>query len=49
MMTKLEEKFDKELKKGSTVIACRFPLPTKSPTRVLSDGDVDSVWIYEYK
>ncbi|XP_070494064.1 ATP synthase subunit C lysine N-methyltransferase [Chironomus tepperi] len=49
MMIKLEEKFDKELKKGSTVIACRFPLPNKSPTRVLSDGDVDTVWIYDYK
>lgn len=48
MMTRLEDKFEKELQKGSQVIACRFPLPNKKPIKVLSDGDVDSVWIYQF-
>lgn len=48
MMTKLEEKFEKELRKGTKVIACRFPLSNKKPIQVLSDGDVDTVWIYEF-
>lgn len=49
MMEKLEEKFNKELPADSTIIACRFPLKTRTPTRVLSDGETDTVWIYEKK
>ena len=48
MMTRLEDKFEKELVKGSKVIACRFPLPNKQPIKVLTDSGVDSVWIYEF-
>jgi hypothetical protein len=46
MMEKLEEKFEKELLPGSTIIACRFPLKTRKPTSVLSDGETDTVWVY---
>ncbi|CRK92512.1 CLUMA_CG006083, isoform A, partial [Clunio marinus] len=46
MMEKLEEKFQNELKDGSTIIACRFPLKNWKPTKVLSDGDTDTVWVY---
>lgn len=48
MMPRLEEKFEKELEKGSKVIACRFPLPNKKPINIITDGDVDTVWIYEF-
>jgi hypothetical protein len=48
MMEKLEEKFEKELE-NTTVIACRFPLKNRKPVKTLSDGDVDSVWVYEFK
>lgn len=47
-MTKLEEKFEKELPKGSTVIACRFPLSNRKPSKILSDGDTDTVWVYKF-
>lgn len=48
MMEKLEEKFDRELKPGSTIIACRFPLKKLQPTKVLTEGgDTDTVWVYE--
>jgi hypothetical protein len=46
MMERLEEKFERELPKGSTVVACRFPLPNKKPTKVLPDSEV---WVYEFK
>lgn len=48
MMPKLEKKFEQELQ-NATVIACRFPLPNKKPAKVLSDGEVDTVWVYEFK
>lgn len=48
MMEKLEDKFDAELQKDSTVIACRFPLK-KKPSQVLSDGETDTVWVYDKK
>lgn len=47
MMEKLEEKFEKELKPGSTIIACRFPLKNSKPSEVLTEGgDTDTVWVY---
>lgn len=49
MMGKLEEKFDKELPKSSTIIACRFPLKNRKPSQVLSDGETDTVWVYSEK
>lgn len=47
MMEKLEEKFDRELPLTSTIIACRFPLKNRKPSQVLSDGETDTVWVYE--
>jgi hypothetical protein len=50
MMERLEEKFNKELKPGTLVIACRFPLKNRKPTKILSNGhDTDTVWTYEFK
>ena len=49
MMAQLEEKFENELIKGSSkVVACRFPLVKKKPVKVLSDGNVDTVWVYDF-
>lgn len=49
MMEKLEEKFEKELPANSTIIACRFPLKKRKPCRILSDGETDTVWVYNKK
>lgn len=49
MMKPLEEKFIKEMPKDSRIIACRFPLPTMQPTNVISDGETDTVWVYDKK
>ncbi|XP_003737443.3 protein N-lysine methyltransferase FAM173B [Galendromus occidentalis] len=46
MMKELQLKSEKELKKGSTVVACRFPFETWIPTKVEGDG-VDTVWLYQ--
>lgn len=49
MMSRLEDKFEKELHPGATVIACRFPLSNKKPIRIISDGgDTDTVWVYQF-
>lgn len=49
MMEQLEKKFEKELPDNATIIACRFPLKTRKPTQVLSDGETDTVWVYSKK
>jgi hypothetical protein len=47
MMGDLEVKFDSQCKNGCNVVACRFPLPNKRPTRTIGHG-IDTVWIYEF-
>lgn len=49
MMEKLEEKFEKELPATSTIIACRFPLKNRKPSQIFSDGETDTVWVYDNK
>lgn len=45
-MEDLTEKFNNELKE-STVVACRFPLPSKSPIKIIGTG-IDRVWVYHF-
>lgn len=44
-MKDLETKLVAEVP-SSKVIACRFPLPTLEPLKVIEDG-VNSVWFYD--
>jgi len=46
LMPALESKFLKELKCGSIVVACRFPLPYWKPLTTCGDG-IDKVWMYQ--
>lgn len=46
MMAEVEEKLTAELKDGTWVIACRFPLPNWKPV-AKTDAGVDTVWVYE--
>ncbi|XP_064455364.1 ATP synthase subunit C lysine N-methyltransferase-like [Ornithodoros turicata] len=46
MMSDLEKKFCAELRPGSWVVACRFPVPGLKP--ILTEGTgIDTVWVYE--
>ncbi|KAH6938912.1 hypothetical protein HPB50_014837 [Hyalomma asiaticum] len=45
MMAPLERKFVHQLRPGSWVLACRFPLPTLKPDETCGSG-VDTVWLY---
>lgn len=45
MMADLEKKLLKEMKIGSKIVACRFPLPSRIPSSVHGDG-IDTVWSY---
>jgi len=45
MMADLEKKFQAELSHDSHVIACRFPLPSCVPDRIIGTG-IDTVWYY---
>lgn len=44
-MTDLEHKISKEVRQGSKIIACRFPLPNLVPDKIIGSG-VDTVWLY---
>jgi len=46
MMSQLESKLEKELVKGSVVVACRFKFPTWKPVQEIGVG-VDTVWKYQ--
>ncbi|KAJ8033551.1 Protein N-lysine methyltransferase FAM173B [Holothuria leucospilota] len=46
MMGTLGQKMEKELKKGSCIAACRFPVPEWYPVRTVGEG-VDTVWLYQ--
>lgn len=46
MMGTLGQKMEKELKMGSCVAACRFPVPEWYPVRTVGEG-VDTVWLYQ--
>ncbi|KAH8040190.1 hypothetical protein HPB51_009738 [Rhipicephalus microplus] len=48
MMAPLERKLVHQLKPGSWVLACRFPLPTLPPDETYGTG-VDTVWLYSVK
>ena len=48
MMSELETKLLNELKEGSTIIACRFPLPSITPSHIVGSG-VDTVWSYKVR
>ena len=45
MMPELEKKLLDDLKIGSKIVACRFPLPSITPCNVVGSG-VDTVWSY---
>lgn len=45
MMAPLEQKLVHQLRPGSWVLACRFPLPTLKPDEAYGTG-VDTVWLY---
>uniref|UniRef100_A0A6V7K276 Uncharacterized protein n=1 Tax=Bracon brevicornis TaxID=1563983 RepID=A0A6V7K276_9HYME len=45
-MEEVEQKFQRELKKDCTIVACRFPLPSIAPIKTIGEG-VDTVWIYK--
>ena len=46
MMTPLRLKMEAELKTGSRVVACRFPLRDWNPSSTFGEG-IDTVWIYD--
>lgn len=45
MMPDLEAKLLKELSRNGCVVACRFPLPSWTPTETVDEG-IDMVWLY---
>jgi len=45
LMPALEKKFSEELRSGSVVVACRFPLPNWRPETIYGTG-IDRVWMY---
>ncbi|KAL0277838.1 UNVERIFIED_CONTAM: hypothetical protein PYX00_004981 [Menopon gallinae] len=47
MMEQLKIKFSQELLEGTHIIACRFPLPGKTPIQTIGSG-IDTVWVYKY-
>lgn len=51
-MADLEPKFAQELSKGSRLVSCDFPLPTRKPTKTLKIGESwqlgQTLYIYEY-
>lgn len=47
MMAPLERKLLRELRPGSWVVACRFPLPTLKADESYGDG-IDTVWLYRF-
>lgn len=47
-MADLEQKFLKECKPTTKIIACRFPLPHLQPLKTIGAG-IDTVWFYEIK
>ncbi|XP_072759717.1 ATP synthase subunit C lysine N-methyltransferase isoform X2 [Anoplolepis gracilipes] len=48
MMEDIEKKFNRELYKGSLVIACRYPLPNTHPIMTIGHG-IDTVWVYKIR
>lgn len=46
MMEELRLKSEEELQRGTTVVACRFPFESWTPTKVEGEG-IDTVWLYE--
>ncbi|KAG5877950.1 hypothetical protein JTB14_001180 [Gonioctena quinquepunctata] len=48
MMDNLEKKFLSECKPECCIIACRFPLPNRTPIKTIGQG-VDTVWVYSCK
>ena len=48
MMPKLSTKFSSELRPGTRVVVCRFPLPEKfEPLEIIGEG-IDTVWVYSF-
>lgn len=45
-MRDLEIKCQKEMKTDAVVVACRFPLPSSKPDKVVGEG-IDKVWLYK--
>ena len=45
MMEKLDQKFHEELKPGTRIVVCRFPLKDREPVEVFGSG-IDTVWLY---
>jgi len=52
LMAALEPKLSKELPKGSRLVSCDFPLPTRKPSKTLKIGEAwqlgQTLYIYEY-
>lgn len=47
-MQEIEAKCLTEMKPGSVIAACRFPLPDRKPDSVVGEG-IDRVWLYFMK
>lgn len=51
-MAQLEPKLEKELRKGSRLVSCDFPLPNRRPTHVIEVGEHwrlgQNLYIYDY-
>lgn len=47
MMPRLGEKFRQELKPGSKIVVCRFPLPGDWQPIYVNGAGIDTVWLYE--
>ncbi|XP_054276169.1 ATP synthase subunit C lysine N-methyltransferase-like [Macrosteles quadrilineatus] len=48
MMAELEQKMNEEVSKDAHVVACRFPLPNRTPDQTIGSG-VDTVWLYRFR
>jgi predicted RNA methylase len=51
IIKRLEEKFSRELKKGTIVIANTFPLGTRKPKKIIPNekgGSLDILYVYEF-
>lgn len=45
-MTELERKLLSEVKQDTKIIACRFPLPNITASKIIGGG-IDTVWVYQ--
>ena len=46
MMAPLSDKMETELKPGTRIVVCRFPVERWKPSSTIGEG-VDTVWVYD--